>query len=52
VSIKIIWMIHQQQKIDHFQFWILNSIEFRLNEIVRRTRIIESQKAAKTTSKK
>ncbi|MDD5092063.1 MAG: hypothetical protein PHQ23_14245 [Candidatus Wallbacteria bacterium] len=33
VSIKVIWMIHLQTKIAHFQFWILNSIEFRLNSI-------------------
>ncbi len=33
VSLKIIWMIHKQAKVEHFQFWILNSIEFRLNEI-------------------
>jgi len=33
VSMKIIWMIHKQAKVEHFQFWILNSIEFRLNEI-------------------
>ena len=33
VSIKIIWMIHKQSKVEHFQFWILNAIEFRLNSI-------------------
>jgi len=35
VSIKIIWMIHTKTKVDHFQFWILNSIEFRINNITR-----------------
>ncbi|MCK4559823.1 MAG: hypothetical protein KAV45_08575 [Calditrichia bacterium] len=35
VSIKIIWMISRQSKIDHFQFWILNSIEFRINNLSR-----------------
>ena len=35
VSIKIIWMISRQSKVDHFQFWILNSIEFRLNNLSR-----------------
>ena len=35
VSIKIIWMIHRQAKIEHFQFWILNSIEFRLNSLAK-----------------
>ncbi|HCK98741.1 MAG TPA: hypothetical protein DHW42_01355 [Candidatus Marinimicrobia bacterium] len=35
VSLKIIWMIHKQTKVEHFQFWILNSIEFRLNNLSR-----------------
>ncbi len=36
VSVKIIWMMHQQAKVNHFEFWILNSIEFRLNDISNR----------------
>jgi hypothetical protein len=36
VSIKIVWMIHSQQKVYHFQFWILNTIEFRQNELIKR----------------
>ena len=42
VSLKIIWMIHKQAKVEHFQFWILNSIEFRLNEISKH--VIELRK--------
>lgn len=41
VSLKIIWMIHKQAKVEHFQFWILNSIEFRLTELSRRMSSIE-----------
>ncbi len=41
ISAKIIWMIHSQQKTNHFQFWILNSIEFRMNEIIKRVKAIE-----------
>lgn len=41
ISIKIIWMIYKQTKVEHFQFWILNSIEFRLNEVSKRTARIE-----------
>ena len=33
ISLKIIWIMHRQMKVDHFQFWILNSIEFRINEL-------------------
>jgi len=41
VSVKIIWMIHKQGRVEHFQFWILNSIEFRLNEITKSVRHLE-----------
>jgi len=41
VSVKIIWMIHRQAKVDHFQFWILNSIEFQMNMISRRLATLE-----------
>jgi len=41
VSIKIVWMIHSQHKFNHFQFWILNSIEFRMNNIYSRIKKIE-----------
>ena len=41
VSLKIIWMIHKQSKVEHFQFWILNSIEFRLNDLSKKIRQIQ-----------
>ena len=41
VSMKIIWMIHKQQKVEHFQFWILNTIEFQMNNSAVRIRKIE-----------
>ena len=41
VSLKIIWMIHRQSKVDHFQFWVLNSIEFQINTISKRLRDLE-----------
>lgn len=43
VSVKIIWMIHKQTRVEHFQFWILNSIEFRLNDIARQVRELEER---------
>jgi len=43
VSIKIIWMIHSQSKVNHFQFWILNSIEFRINDISKKISNIEKE---------
>ena len=42
VSIKIIWMIYQQSRVEHFQFWILNSIEFRLTDVGRRLQKMET----------
>jgi hypothetical protein len=41
VSIKILWMIHRQQKVEHFQFWILNTIEFQMNSTAVKIRKIE-----------
>jgi len=36
VALKIVWMINESQKVSHFQFWILNSVEFRINEISKK----------------
>ncbi len=43
VSVKIIWMIHRGTKVEHFQFWVLNSIEFRLNDVTKRLREIDKK---------
>ena len=32
LSAKIIYMIHLQMRENHFQFWILSSLEWRINE--------------------
>ncbi len=40
---KLLWMFYESQKASHFQFWILNSLEFRINEIHRRSRKIEKR---------
>lgn len=42
LSAKIIYMIHLQMRQNHFQFWILSSIEWRVNEIIMH--IKQSQK--------
>ncbi len=39
---KLIWMFYESQRASHFQFWILNSLEFRLNEIDRKVKRIEN----------
>ena len=43
VSVKIIMMIHKMTKVDHFQFWILNSIEFRVDQVNSKLRKIEKR---------
>jgi hypothetical protein len=43
VSLKIIWMIHRQSKVDHFQFWVLNSIEFQINMMSKRLKELEER---------
>ena len=45
VSIKIIWMIHSQHRFNHFQFWVLNSIEFRVNDMQKHITRIEKRVA-------
>ena len=45
VSVKIIWMVHSQTRVEHFQFWILNSIEFRVNDIAKAVRQIQDRLA-------
>jgi len=43
ISLKIIWMIHKQTKIDHFQFWILTSIEYQLTEVAKKVQDLEAR---------
>ena len=43
ISLKIMLMIHKQAKVEHFQFWILNSIEFRINSLAKKLRSIEKK---------
>ena len=38
LSVKIIYMIHCQMKINHFKLWVLSSIEWRLNEMMKHVR--------------
>lgn len=34
LSLKIIYLIHCQMRVNHFKFWILSSIEWRINEMM------------------
>lgn len=41
LSVKIILLIHWQMKVNHFMFWVLSSIEWRLNEVKKQIDIIQ-----------
>jgi Na+/H+ antiporter NhaD/arsenite permease-like protein len=43
LSAKIIYMIHLQMRINHFQFWILSSIEWRINETIKHMKEIKQR---------
>jgi hypothetical protein len=43
LSAKIIYMIHLQMRINHFQFWILSSIEWRINETIRHMKQLKQE---------
>ena len=38
LSLKIIYLIHCQTRVNHFEFWILSSIEWRLTEMMKSIR--------------
>ncbi len=38
LSVKIIYLIHAQMRIAHFEFWILSSLEWRINEVMKQIR--------------
>lgn len=35
VSLKLIYVVVQNMKVNHFQFWMLTTLEWRLNEITK-----------------
>ena len=42
LSLKIAWMIRKQEKVNHFQFWVLTSLEFRQNEISKKIKNLDN----------
>ncbi len=35
ISLKLIWIMHTQTRVNHFQLWVLTSLEWRVNEMMR-----------------
>lgn len=48
---KIIWMFYEAQRANHFQFWIMNSLEYRINEVDKRLRRIEKALTAEKSDR-
>jgi hypothetical protein len=36
LSLKIFLLLHNEAKVTHFQFWMLSSLEWRMNDIAKR----------------
>jgi hypothetical protein len=43
LSIKILYMMHCQNRVNHFQIWMQSSIEWRINEIMKMIRKIDDK---------
>ncbi|MCK5345670.1 MAG: hypothetical protein KAR20_19805, partial [Candidatus Heimdallarchaeota archaeon] len=43
LSIKILYMMHCQNRVNHFQIWMQSSIEWRINEIMKIIRQIDER---------
>jgi len=43
LSVKIIYLMHAQMRVAHFEFWILSSLEWRINEIMKQLRQLKKQ---------
>ncbi len=41
VSLKIAYFLNNEAKINHFEFWVLSSLEWRMNSLVKRVDNIE-----------
>lgn len=50
LSIKIFYFLHNEAKVIHFQFWMLSSLEWRMNDMAKR--IINIDKAIQEGSLK
>jgi len=44
ISAKIIYLIHNQARVNHFKLWILSSLEWKVNEISKKVKNIEKEK--------
>jgi hypothetical protein len=45
LALKIIYLIHCQMRMNHFEFWILSSIEWRINEMMTYIKQMRKEKS-------
>jgi hypothetical protein len=38
ISVKLLLLMHNQSKVNHLQLWILSSLEWRLNELMKQVK--------------
>ena len=43
LSVKIIYLIHCQMRVNHFKFWILSAIEWRVSEVMVHIKRLQKQ---------
>jgi hypothetical protein len=37
------YLVHQEARVNHFKLWVLNSLEWRVNEIAREMREVKKE---------
>ena len=52
LSVKIIYMIHVQMRVNHFKFWILSAIEWRINEMMAEIRRLQKPSTQENRTQK
>ena len=51
LSLKIFFLLQNEQRVNHFQFWMLSSLEWRLNDMSKRIIRIEKEIQKITSTK-
>ncbi len=47
LSVKIIYLMHTQMRVNHFKFWILSAIEWRISEMMVEIKQLKKELAQK-----
>ena len=47
LSVKIIYLMHTQMRVNHFKFWILSAIEWRISEMMIEIKQVKKELAQK-----